>query len=149
LLATAAGFWQMSTWGLTSADDLLTWVGLALNGFGFGLLISPVTATALHWAGLQRAATAAATVNVARMVGMMVSLSVLTVWGLRHFQTRMADYSLAETPLEEYEAASKAVSLEVYTWGFFFAAIICLVAIPFALSLRRNPQSDVEDTAIF
>ena len=143
LLLTAAGFWQMSTWTLTSADDLLTWVGLALNGLGFGLLISPVTATALGWAGLKRAALGAASVNLARMVGMLVSLSFLTVWGLRHFQQLMAPYSLGGTDLEKYEAAYKAASLEVYTRGFFAAALICLLALPFALSLRLDPQSDL------
>ena len=46
LVVAAAGFWEMSGWTVTSADDPLTWLGLALNGLGFGLLISPVTATA-------------------------------------------------------------------------------------------------------
>jgi MFS family permease len=149
LVITAAGFWQMSTWTQASADEPITWLGLGMNGLGFGLLISPVTATALQWAGLRRAALAAASVNLARMIGMMVSLSILTVWGLRHFQSRMANYSLSDTPPEEYLNATRAASLEVYTWGFFFAAIICLAAIPFAIWLRRDSDSDVRETAIF
>src|SRR2546430_10346348 len=55
-----------------------TWLGLALNGLGFGLLVSPVTATALSWGGLPRAALSAASVNLSRVVGMMVCLSLIT-----------------------------------------------------------------------
>jgi MFS family permease len=49
LLVTALGFWEMSAWSLAAPDTPLNWLGLALNGLGFGLLVSPVTATALQW----------------------------------------------------------------------------------------------------
>ncbi|HEX9988575.1 MAG TPA: MFS transporter [Chloroflexia bacterium] len=161
LLVTAAGFWEMSGWTTQSADLPLTWLGLALNGLGFGLLISPVTATALQWGGIKRAALSAATVNVARMVGMLVSLSALTVLGLRHFQALMASHPavILADPGEsaeafnarqaEYVAAYKAASLEVFMAGFFIAAILCIVALLFAVWLRRNPESNVEAGAIF
>ena len=56
LVITASGFWLMSMWTGTSADDPLTWLGMGLNGLGFGLLLSPVTATALSWGGAGRGA---------------------------------------------------------------------------------------------
>lgn len=161
LLVTATGFWQMSGWTLGAADDPWTWVGLALNGFGFGLLISPVTATALQWGGLRRAALSAASVNVARIIGMMVSLSALTVLGLRRFQDLMAGHPavIFANPGEsaeaftarqaEYTQAYQLASLEVYTAGFLIAALICLAAIPLAVWLRLRPGSDVESEAIF
>jgi EmrB/QacA subfamily drug resistance transporter len=161
LLVTAAGFFQMRGWGLQSADDPLAWLGLALNGLGFGLLISPVTATALQWGGLERAATSAALVNVARIVGMMVSLSALTTLGLRRFQELMSSHPavIFQDPGEtaeqyaqrqaEYTLAYKAASVDVYTAGFFIAGVVCLLAIGFALWLRRKPGSDVEAGPIF
>jgi hypothetical protein len=161
LLVTAAGFWEMHGWTVTSADDPLTWLGLGLNGFGFGLLISPVTATALQWGGLRRAALSAALVSLARMVGMMVSLSALTTLGLRRFQELMAPFPAplfadpGETAeafalrQEQYAAAYKAASLDVYTSGFLIAGGICLVAIVFAVWLRPRPGSDVEAGPIF
>lgn len=161
LISAAAGFWEMSRWTVTSADDPATWLGLALNGFGFGLLISPVTATALSWGGLERAALSAASVNLSRMIGMMVSLSALTAWGLRHFQSLMSGHpaplfqAAGETAQQfaqrqaDYTAYYKWASLQVYTTGFTVAAIVCLVAIIFAISLRRNPGADIEPGPIF
>jgi MFS family permease len=161
LLFTAAGFWQMSQWTAISADQPLTWLGLALNGFGFGLLISPVTATALQWGGLPRAALSAASVNLSRMVGMIVSLSALAVLGLHHFQNLMAAHPapVFPNPGESAEAfatrqatyveAYKAASLEVYTAGFFIAALLCVAAIVFALWLRRNPAAGMDVRPIF
>ena len=156
LLVTASGFWQMSAWTVASADLPQTGLGRALNGLGFGLLVSPVTATALQWAGPGRAAVGAASVNLARMVGMVVALPALTVLGLRHFQARMAAHpavvipNLGETAQQfaarqaEYAAAYKAAALEVFTGGFFIAMLICLLAIAFAVWLRRNRSIDVE-----
>lgn len=156
LLVTAAGFWEMSMWSLAAPDSALNWVGLGLNGLGFGLLVSPVTATALQWGRLKQAALSAASVNLSRMVGMMVSLSVLTVLGLRRFQELMASHpavilkNAGETDAQfvqrqaDYTRAYEAASLDVYTTGFVIAMLICLAAIPFAVWLRRNPHSDVE-----
>ncbi len=161
LLVTAAGFLQMRGWTLQSADDPLTWAGLALNGLGFGLLISPVTATALLWGGPGRAALSAASVNVARIVGMMVSLSTLTTLGLHRFQELMADHPAAifQNPGEtaeqfaqrqaDYALAYKTASLDVFTAGFFIAGVLCLVAILFAVWLRRKPGSGAESEPIF
>jgi hypothetical protein len=110
---------------------------------------------------MKRAALSAAVVNVSRMVGMLVSLSALTVLGLRHFQTLMAAHPAVILPdpgesaesfaarQAEYTAAYKAASLEVFTAGFAIAALICLAALVFAVWLRRNPRGDVEAGAIF
>jgi hypothetical protein len=160
LLFAAAGFWEMHNWTITSADDPTTWLGLGLNGLGFGLLISPVTATALQWGGLKRAALSAASVNLARMIGMMVSLSALTTLGLHRFQDLMASHpapifqNAGETAEQfaqrqaDYTLAYKAASLDVYTAGFFIAAILCVVAVAFAVWLRAKPGSDVEGGVI-
>ncbi|HUP27464.1 MAG TPA: MFS transporter [Chloroflexia bacterium] len=155
LLAAAGGFAQMTSWSVSSAEDPLTWLGLALNGLGFGLLLSPVTATALQWAGREQAALSAASVNLSRMVGMMVSLSLLTTLGLQHFQSRMAAHPavIFANPGEtteaftarqaEYEAIYKSVSLEVFSAGFLIAGAICVGGMLLAAMLRRNPTSDM------
>jgi hypothetical protein len=161
LVVTATGFWEMSNWSLAAPDAPLNWVGLALNGLGFGLLVSPVTATALQWGGLKRAALSAASVNLSRMVGMMVSLSVLTVLGLRHFQELMSSHPAPIVPFPnetteqfaqrslDYTVAYKSASLEVYTGGFTIALMLCIVGILSAMWLHRNPHSEVETGPIF
>ncbi|MDQ3930409.1 MAG: hypothetical protein M3328_14850, partial [Chloroflexota bacterium] len=94
-------------------------------------------------------------------VGMMVSLSILTVLGLRHFQELMSAHPAPIVPLAnetaeqfaqrqlDYTVAYKSASLEVYTTGFAIALLVCLAGIAFALWLRRNPHSDVETGPIF
>jgi hypothetical protein len=161
LLLTAAGFWEMHGWTTQSADYLSTWIGLALNGLGFGLLLSPVTATALSWGGLARAALAAASVNLSRMIGMLVSLSLLTALGLRRFQTLMASHPavIFKNPGESDQAFAarqadytnfyKSASLDVYTLEFLVAGAVCLLAVMFAIWLRRNPDDQAETGPIF
>lgn len=161
LVVAAAGFWLMSGWTTTSTDAPLTWLGLALNGAGFGLLISPVTATALQWGGAGRSALSAATVNLARMVGMLASLSALTALGLRHFQALMASHPAVvfARPGESQQAfaqrqadyidAYKGASLQVFSLGFLVAGGVCLLGVLFALWLRRNPGAEIDEGPIF
>lgn len=161
LVVAALAFWLMSGWTVTSVDEPLTWLGLALNGVGFGLLISPVTATALQWGGEGRAAFSASSVNLTRMVGMLASLSALTALGLRYFQSLMASHPAVvfANPGEsqadfarrqaEYIAYYKWASLQVYSLGFLCAGALCLLAIIFAAWLRRNPGLDGESAPIF
>jgi MFS family permease len=161
LLLAAAGFWEMHNWTLRSVDDPVTWLGLALNGLGFGLLISPVTATALQWGGLKRAALSAASVNLSRMIGMMVSLSALTALGLHRFQQLMSEHPIplfqaaGETAEQfaqrqaDYTIAYESASLDVYTSGFLIAALLCLLALIFAFWLRPRPGADIDPGPIF
>jgi EmrB/QacA subfamily drug resistance transporter len=156
MLCAAAGFWLMSGWRLDATHtpltlqtpELLMTLHLALVGFGFGLVIAPVTATTLAWVDEEQAGVASALVNTARMVGMMVGLSALTAWALELFKNLMAPHpaplpGLAETAeaynarLAAYNAILADVSLRVYTLGFLAAAVVCLLAVLPALGLRR------------
>ena len=160
LVAVAAGFWEMHGWTTGSADYPSTWLGLALNGLGFGLLVSPVTATALSWGGLARAALSAASVNLSRVMGMMVCLSLITALGLRRFQSLMVSHPAVvfrhagesaeafAARQAEYTGFYKSASLEVYRLEFLVAGAVCLLAIVFALRLRRDPDDRTEATVI-
>jgi MFS family permease len=138
LLCCAVGFFLMSRWALAEPEAGMT-AHLALTGFGFGLIIAPITATALHWVRAGQAGLAAALVNTARMIGALVGLSVLSAWGLELFKNLMAPYKATDyiDKPDAYEALVKAAGLQVYTAGFLVAAVICAVAILPALGLRR------------
>jgi sugar phosphate permease len=142
LACSAGGFFLMSGWQLAEPEWAMT-LHLALAGLGFGLVIAPITATALHWVSVAQAGLAAALVNTARMVGAMVGLSLLSAWGLELFKSIMAPHpatNYIDRP-EEYEALVRAAGLQVYTSGFFVAALICVLAILPALALRRPHEA--------
>ncbi len=87
LAVTAAALWGMSGWTRGSLDEPGTsTVLLVLAGFGIGLAIAPVNDAALADSTHRTHGTVSSLVVVARMVGMVVGLALLTAVGLRRFQ---------------------------------------------------------------
>jgi hypothetical protein len=85
------GFTVMARW---EADALLSptaTVPLVLAGLGFGLALAPVNAALLAATDRSVHGVASALLVVARMVGMLIGISVLTDLGLRRF------YAVAQT----------------------------------------------------
>jgi MFS family permease len=90
MAASAGAFIPMTAWGPRALSGAAATAELVVCGFGFGLAIAPVNAAVLgavkaRWHGL-----ASALAVVARMVGMLVGLSVLTAIGLRTFYREQA-----------------------------------------------------------
>ena len=89
---SCAMFLLMSAWPATALSDRL-WhlpitqsdVVLGACGLGFGLVIAPVSAAVLGAVPATLHGLASSLVVVARMIGMLVGLSVLTAVGLRSF----------------------------------------------------------------
>ena len=126
---SAGSFWWMSTWGETSLDSAVSNVPLVLAGLGFGLALAPVNAAILATTRADTHGIASALVVVARMIGMLVGISVLTTWGL--------------SPL--YDAADANPDLTVNELGilqeqavFQGAALFALLAAVAAVVLFRG-----------
>jgi MFS family permease len=150
MTAAAAMFLPMTGWGAHSLAGAGATVELVVCGFGFGLAIAPVNAAILgavrpQWHGL-----ASALAVVARMVGMLVGLSVLTAVGLRTFYQRQARIGSPVTLCPGHPAncpaydtaAQHAVIAELHT-VFLGAAVSAFLAAALALvtleRLRRRP----------
>jgi MFS family permease len=87
----AVGFVLMTRWGLTSLSEWSANIALVVCGFGFGLALAPVNAALLAFTDDDVHGVASAFVVVARMVGMLVGISALTVIGLRRYYAEQAD----------------------------------------------------------
>jgi MFS family permease len=87
----AVGFVLMTRWDLTSLSEWSANVALVVCGLGFGLALAPVNAALLAFTDDDVHGVASAFVVVARMVGMLVGISALTVVGLRRYYAEQAD----------------------------------------------------------
>jgi len=146
LLAVPASFALAAGWPADVPDGRMA-RDLALGGLGFGLLLAPLAATAIGWAGSARAGVAASLVVLTRMIGMMVGLSALTSYGLGRFNALVRELPLplprpAETAealarrQADYAQAVQSATVTVFHELFLAAALVCLLALVPALLLR-------------
>jgi MFS family permease len=146
MAVAAGGFLLISGWPadvLAADHDLgvLTLprldTDLALAGLGLGLVIAPLSASALRAVPDRSHGVAAAGVVVARMTGMLVGVAGLAAYGLHRFRELTATL---DTPLPfgvspeefarrmaDYRAALDAALLVQYREVFLMTAVICLV----------------------
>jgi hypothetical protein len=139
LAVAAFGLYLMSGWQLSLSDSTLT-LHLAITGFGFGLVISPILTTALSVVGDNDWAIAAAFVVVARMLGMTLGLAALAAWGVGHFEalTSAIQFPILEIgqTAHEFEEQLSHYNNQVFLSGLSifhnflrFAAATLLIAI--------------------
>ncbi|MGA8255813.1 MAG: MFS transporter [Nocardioides sp.] len=129
MLLAAGSFQVMSDWERGSLDGFGSNVPLVLGGLGFGLALAPVNAAILASTRDDSHGVASALVVVARMVGMLVGISVLTTLGLRQlYRARDDDPSLGVRDLGILQ--EQAV--------FQGAAVVALLAAVLAVVLFRG-----------
>src|SRR4051812_26395515 len=144
-LATVA-FVVMTGWGERSLDGAWSFVVLPAAGLGFGLAIAPVNTVLLGVTGADVHGSASALAVVARTVGMLVGLSLLTAVALRRFT---AAVNAIGTPFElcprspadcpAYDRATEAAVLTQLHTVFAGAAVAAALAAGAALVLLRLP----------
>ncbi|PWN00984.1 MFS transporter [Nocardioides silvaticus] len=138
MLLAAGGFLWMAQWGETSLDGFASNVPLVLGGLGFGLALAPVNAAILSATADDTHGLASALVVVARMVGMLVGISVLTTWGLHQLHAeheKNPDLGLVDLAIVQEQSV------------FTGAAVAALLAAVLALVLFRRAPTRGLDTA--
>lgn len=137
ILATGA-LVAMSGWGRSSlTDELQVTVVLVAAGFGLGLAIAPVNAAVLDDVDADAHGVAGSLVVVARMVGMVAGLALLTAYGLRRFYAYTESLP-AEVALRDPTILLDAGIVQVQT--VFLGAAVCAAAgavTALGLGLRR------------
>ena len=133
-----AGLLIMSSWGAVVEEPRLS-LPLAVAGLGFGLVIPPISVSALSAAPSHYWGAAASLVTASRMVGMALGLAALSAWGIERFYSLTAHFTLGAT-FEETEAPLIAAGVTVFQNIFTISGFLALLAIVPALLMR------VEDT---
>ena len=90
MAAQAVAFFEQLRRGPSSSDaagTLFMALGLALAGIGIGLTIAPVGTAVINGVGERDRGMAASLVIILRLVGMSVSMSSMTAYGLRRMTT--------------------------------------------------------------
>lgn len=153
----AAGFAAMSQWGAGALAGPGSTVTLVLTGLGFGLAIAPVNVALLAATRPAVHGVATALVVVARTIGMLVGISVLTAVGLRVFY---AEQRAIGTPLTlcpaspgdcpAYEEATRAAllsELHAIFWGASACAGLAALAALALVATRALAPAGGPDAA--
>jgi hypothetical protein len=143
----ATAFVVMADWSFDALDDVAATPVLVLAGFGFGLAIAPVNAALLAGTTSSVHGIASALLIVARMIGMLVGVSVLTTIGLRHFHAVAATLPspgrvcpAGETTCPAYDDLLRHAALAELHAIFAGAAVCAILAAALAmLFYRRAP----------
>jgi MFS family permease len=136
LVMAGTGLALMSGWGHGSLQSWSVTPVLALAGLGLGLALAPVNAAALADAPGDAHGVVSSLVVLARMVGMIVGLALLTAVGLRRYYT-----TVAALPNQADTAALAAAGVVQVQTVFLGGAIAAFSAAALALALRSRKPS--------
>jgi MFS family permease len=155
LLIAATGYLLIAGWPAGVSTTRIT-VDLALAGLGLGLIIAPLAAAVLRATVPAQHGAVSAALVVARMIGMLAGVTVLTAWGLHRFQSLTAGldtpFPFGVTPAEyqaklaAYRGAVQAALRTEYHEIFLVTAGICVLGAVLGLNVavRAREHADRE-----
>lgn len=126
LIISSIGLFLISRWPLAVTDPQMS-IDLAVCGFGFGLVIAPLSAAAVDSAGKDQRGSASSLIVMMRMCGMIIGLSAITSWGIGRFHMMTASMSITDI-INTPDAIIQSL-LSVFHDFFLAATVICLVAL--------------------
>jgi len=140
LILSSAGFFFMSRWTISLTDPSMTF-HLAICGFGFGLVIAPLSTAVMDSVGGEERGIASSLIVMLRMIGMIIGLSAITSWGTGRFHLMTAGMTLNEIISAPEELVESLLAL--FHDFFLAAAGICLAAIIPAFWLGRQRRLEM------
>ena len=160
LIVSIAGFWMMSLWrvemaaqaiaffdnlrqGLASAagrDTGFMAAGLALAGIGLGLTIAPILTAVVNAVDDQERGVASSLVIILRLIGMSISMSSMTAYGLRRTTVLSRELIGPEDALDLEKTARVALDVVTRISGeiALIALAVAAAALGVAFLLRRG-----------
>ncbi len=155
LLFVAAGFFLMSRWPMNVDWNQMT-VSTITTGLGFGLVIAPISTTAINSVRPTQAGMGSAIATSLRMTGMIFGLAALTSWALGYFKQLASQFpSLpVSATADQFAQWSQGYANHlidsahtVYTTVFFATMFLSLLAIVPAVFLWGNKPAVEEGEA--
>jgi MFS transporter, DHA2 family, triacylglyceride efflux pump len=134
LVLAAAGFLGMATWSEDPSVVEMT-LPLLVAGLGFGLIIAPINAAVMNEAEENERATLASLLTVARLVGALVGVALLTTRGLSGFYAQAGQIALDDP---QFERLLRGLQLNSFRDTFIVTAIVCFATLLPALLLGRS-----------
>tara|TARA_B100001559_G_C15889047_1_gene344362 strand:- start:111 stop:482 length:372 start_codon:yes stop_codon:yes gene_type:complete len=122
-----------------------------MAGFGFGLLIAPITASAMNSVNSENEGAAAGMISASRFLGMALGIAALAAWGSQKFQDLLLGIDINITELgtpsgndSAFESQLTQVGLTLFHNFFIVGSILCLIGlIPCILLVKRKRQSNI------
>ncbi len=148
MVISAAGFGWMSQWPFEALESPLATVPLVAAGLGIGLAMAPVNAALLSATEPAVHGLASALLIVARTVGKLVGISVLTSIGLSRYFAEQADLpepmevcGEGDSRCAEFSRILQDAGLVQLHTIFLGAAVCCVVAGLVALVAFRHADT--------
>jgi MFS family permease len=160
LVVAIVGFWLMSFWkpdmasqavaffenvghrlnGSQARDTGFMAAGLALAGIGVGLTIAPIGTAVVNGVNEQERGMAASLVIILRLIGMSISMSSMTAYGLRRTTILSRELIGPEDALDLEKTARVALDVVARITGemALISLAVATVAVGVALLLRRG-----------
>jgi MFS family permease len=168
LIVSIAGFWLMSLWRVEMAAQAIAFfdnlrqgfaspasrdtgfmaAGLALAGIGLGLTIAPILTAVVNAVDVQERAVASSLVIILRLIGMSISMSSMTAYGLRRTTVLSRELIGPEDALDLEKTARVALDVVTRITGeiALIALAVAVVALGVAFLLRRGDVGVVGET---
>ena len=169
LALALAGFILMTRWQPEMAQLAVEWVaalgsrtaptpemwqsllrmiaGLLLAGVGLGVTIAPIGTAVINAVPDSERGIASALVIILRLIGMTVSVSGMTTFGVRR-EAALLKSALAGVPLTEAQKigeVTQRVTTQVTSEMAWIAAGVCLLALVMALWLRARDRQRMQN----
>ncbi len=127
--------WQADTGYLTMA------LCLAIAGLGLGLGLAPSADLLISRFGEARRGTGAALTIIARLIGMTLGISALTVWGVQRQDTLRRLGESDPLALADPARFLLGIIAQVVAEGMRFAAFACVLGLVAAWGMRALPTN--------
>jgi len=129
----------MKYWDQNIEDPLMS-IHLIIAGLGFGLIIAPVTITAVISGRENMSGTAAGIITTSRFIGMTLGISAIAAWGSGRFQDLLLGVEVPlpsagettaqiSTRLGEVQTTITGIGVSIFSDFYQTAGIICILAI--------------------